>query len=83
LGSFVLGLLAAFFLSLGNRRKRGAGKAARASPAREQLRAPSGVDGAIAGEPLTEPSAGGKKPRARAKKAQADKRGEPGYPDGK
>ncbi len=85
LASFVLGLLAAFFLSLGQGRSRGKAKPSREGSSRQAPRAPGmgGVEGAIAGEPLTEPSAGGKKPRAPAKKTPRGERGEPGYPDGK
>ncbi len=83
LASFVLGLLAAFFLSLGKGHARGKATAARAGSSRQTTRVPGmgGVEGAIAGEPLTEPSAGGKKPRAPASKARRVKRGEPGSPD--
>jgi uncharacterized integral membrane protein len=77
LGSFVLGLLAAFFLSLGRGRKGSTGKSPRLSAGRDTLRAPGRgpVEGATGGEATSQPSAGGKKPRARARKASEETRG--------
>ncbi|HAE22295.1 MAG TPA: hypothetical protein DCG47_08240 [Spirochaetaceae bacterium] len=83
LASFVLGLLAAFFLSLGKGRKGGLSKKTRLSATRDSLRVPGrGDEEAVSSaDHFSAPSAGGKKPRSRAKQAPSDKAGGSGSPD--